>query len=68
MSDETEIAAIMRDAAISLERAYNEIQHLRNRVQVLEHDLQAKDQELQLTLRKLNKVRQTIRRMEEGEL
>ena len=66
--DNQETASIIREAAIAMERAYNEIQHLRKRVEMLTADLQAKDQELQISNRRLSMARNQIRRLVEGEL
>lgn len=60
MTDPT-LEAVIREATISLERATEEL--LANRAEIQ----RLKDENAKL-LRKLNKTRQTIRRMEEGEL
>lgn len=60
MTDPT-LEAVIREATITIERATEELRANRDEIQRL------KDENAKL-LRKLNKTRQTIRRMEEGEL
>lgn len=81
MTDQT-LEAVLRDAASAMMRAQDRIEELENRIERYKADYLAQAQraaelqaevdrledEVQKVTKKLLKTRQTIRRMEEGEL